>query len=194
VSIRLDAFDRARHRQELRRYTDLELILSGRRLRHLIENEKNIVSPFGESPGAWKLQIEDAMAEWRTRQKSRQAGVGVCLCHAPGSRPLPEFIVAPNAIIGRTTLLYRKKPMVNRSATDSCRLHRCRIRQCALPSQARTEQSDRSDHRHVKTRLRFMQKTDFAHPTGTPTCPCLEQLTSCRLCSVHQEDPPSYKR
>jgi hypothetical protein len=29
-------------------------------------------------------QIEDAMAEWRTRQESRRAGVGICLCHAPG--------------------------------------------------------------------------------------------------------------
>jgi hypothetical protein len=29
VSIQLETFDRARHRQELRRYTDLELILSG---------------------------------------------------------------------------------------------------------------------------------------------------------------------
>jgi hypothetical protein len=61
VSIRLETFDRARHRQELRKYTDLELILSGRQLRTLIENEKNIVSPF-ESPSGWKLQIEDAMA------------------------------------------------------------------------------------------------------------------------------------
>jgi hypothetical protein len=88
VSIRLETFDRARHRQERRRYTDLELILAGRQLRSLIGNEKNIVSPCGESPGGWKLQIEDAMAEWRTRQKSRRAGVGVCLCHAPGSQTI----------------------------------------------------------------------------------------------------------
>ena len=88
MSIRLETFDRSRHRQELRRYTDLELILSGRQLRHLIENEKNIVSPFGESPGGWKLQIEDAMAEWRTRQAFRRAGVGVCLCRAPGSEAI----------------------------------------------------------------------------------------------------------
>jgi hypothetical protein len=87
VSIRLETFDRARHRQELGDYTDLELILSGRRLRYLIENEKNIVSPFGESPSGWKLQIEDAMAEWRTRQESRRA-VGVCLCYAPGSQAI----------------------------------------------------------------------------------------------------------
>jgi hypothetical protein len=87
VSIRFEAFDRARYRQELRKYTDLELILSGRQLRTLIENEKNIVSPF-ESPSGWKLQIEDAMAEWRTRQESRRAGVGVCLCHAPGSQAI----------------------------------------------------------------------------------------------------------
>jgi hypothetical protein len=85
MSIRLETFDRARHRQELRRYTDLELILAGRQLRHLIGSEKNIVSPCGESSSPWKLQIEDAMAEWRTRQASRRAGVGVCLCHAPGS-------------------------------------------------------------------------------------------------------------
>ena len=85
MSIRLETFDRARHRQELRRYTDLELILAGRQLRSLIENEKNIVSPFGEPAGSWELGIEDAMAEWRTRQASRRAGVGVCLCHAPGS-------------------------------------------------------------------------------------------------------------
>jgi hypothetical protein len=38
VSIRLDTFDRGRHRQELRRYTDLELILAGRQLRSLIRN------------------------------------------------------------------------------------------------------------------------------------------------------------
>jgi hypothetical protein len=92
MSIRLEAFDRSRHRQELRRYTDLELILAGRRLRSLIANEKNIVSPSGESPsespGAWKLQIEDAMAEWRTRQQSRRAGVVVCLCHARGSQAI----------------------------------------------------------------------------------------------------------
>ena len=69
-------------------YTDLELILAGRQLRSLIENEKNIVSTFGESPGSWKLQIEDAMAEWRSRQESRRAGVGVCLCHAPGSQAI----------------------------------------------------------------------------------------------------------
>ena len=86
MSIRLETFDRSRHREKLRKYTDVELILSGRQLRHLIENEKNIVSPFGESPGGWKLQIEDAMAEWRTRQESRRAGVGVCLCHALGSQ------------------------------------------------------------------------------------------------------------
>ena len=55
MSIRFEAFDRARYRQELRKYTDLELILSGRQLRTLIENEKNIVSPSGESPGSWKL-------------------------------------------------------------------------------------------------------------------------------------------
>jgi hypothetical protein len=85
VSIRLETFDRARHQQELRRYTDLELIISGRRLRTLIENEKNIVSPF-ESPSGWKLQIEDAIAEWRIRQESRRAGVGVCPCHALGSQ------------------------------------------------------------------------------------------------------------
>ena len=88
MSIWLETFDRSRHRQELRRYTDLELILAGRQLRSLIENEKNIVSPFGESPGAWELQIEDAMAEWRSRQESRRAGVGVCLCHAPGSQAI----------------------------------------------------------------------------------------------------------
>ena len=88
MGIRLETFDRARHRQELRRYTDLELILSGRRLRHLIENEKNIVSPFGESPSAWKLQIEDARAECRTRQESRRAGVCLRLCHAPGSQAI----------------------------------------------------------------------------------------------------------
>jgi hypothetical protein len=88
VSIRLETFDRARHRQELRKYTDLELILSGRRLRQLIENEKNIVSPFGQSPSAWKREIEDARAECRSRQESRRAGVGVCLCHAPGSQAI----------------------------------------------------------------------------------------------------------
>jgi hypothetical protein len=60
------------------------LILSGRQLRSLIGNGKNIVSPSGESPGFWELQIEDAMAEWRTRQ----AGMGVCLCHAPGSQSI----------------------------------------------------------------------------------------------------------
>jgi hypothetical protein len=87
VSIRLETFERARHRQELRKYTDLELILSGRWLRTLIENEKNIVSPF-ESPRGWKLQIEDAIAEWRIRQESRRAGVGVCLCHTPGSQAI----------------------------------------------------------------------------------------------------------
>ena len=87
MGIRLETFDRARHRQELRRYTDPELILSGRQLRTLIENQKNIVSPF-ESPSGWKRQIEDAMAEWRTRQQSRRAGVGVCLCHAPGSQAI----------------------------------------------------------------------------------------------------------
>jgi hypothetical protein len=54
VSIRLETFDCARHRQQLRKYTDLELILSGGQLRTLIENEKNIVSPF-ESPSGWKL-------------------------------------------------------------------------------------------------------------------------------------------
>ena len=87
MSIRLETFDRARHRQELRRYTDLELILACRQLRSLLESEKNSVSPFGESPGGWKLQIEDA-AEWRSRQESRRAGVSVCLCHAPGSQAI----------------------------------------------------------------------------------------------------------
>ena len=87
VSIRLE-FDRSRHRQELRRYTDLELILSGRQLRSLIENGKYIVSPFGESSSSWELQIEDAVAEWRSWQESRRAGVGVCLCHAPGSQAI----------------------------------------------------------------------------------------------------------
>jgi hypothetical protein len=86
VSIRLEASDRARHRQELRKHTDLELILFGRQLRTLIENEKNIVSPFGESRSGWKLQIEDAMAEWRTRQESRRAGVGVYLCTLRAAR------------------------------------------------------------------------------------------------------------
>ena len=90
--VRLEAFDRARHRQELRRYTDLELILSGRQLRYLIENGKTIVSPCRESPSAWELQMEDAMAEWRTRQESRRTGVCVCLCHAPGSQ-----VITPNA-------------------------------------------------------------------------------------------------
>ena len=33
MSIRLETFDRARHQRELRRYTDLELILAGRILR-----------------------------------------------------------------------------------------------------------------------------------------------------------------
>jgi hypothetical protein len=53
------------------------LILSGRQLRSLIANGKNIVWPSGESPSSWELQIEDAMAEWRSRQQSRRAGVGV---------------------------------------------------------------------------------------------------------------------
>jgi hypothetical protein len=88
VSIQLETFDRARHRQEIRRYTDLELILAGRQLRSLIGNGKNIVSPSGESPGSWELQIEDAVAEWRSRQESRRAGAGVCLCHAPGSQAI----------------------------------------------------------------------------------------------------------
>jgi len=88
VSVRLEAFDRARHRQELRRYTDLELILSGHQLRYLIENGKTIVSPCRESPSTWELQTEDAMAEWRTRQESRRAGVCVYLCHAPGSQAI----------------------------------------------------------------------------------------------------------
>jgi hypothetical protein len=88
VSIRLETIDSARHRQELRRYTDLELILAGRQLRSLIGNGKNIVSPSGESPGSWELQIEDAVAEWRSRQESRRAGVGVCLCRAPGSQAI----------------------------------------------------------------------------------------------------------
>jgi hypothetical protein len=87
VSIQLETFDRSRYRQELRRYTDRELILAGRQLRRLIENEKNIISPF-ESPSGWKVQIEDAVAEWRGRQESRRAGVGVCLCHAPGSQAI----------------------------------------------------------------------------------------------------------
>jgi hypothetical protein len=89
VSIQLETFDRARHRQDLRRYTDLELILAGRQLRSLIANGKNIVSPLGdESPDSWELEIEDAVAEWRTRQESRRAAMGVCLCHAPGSQAI----------------------------------------------------------------------------------------------------------
>jgi len=63
VSVRLEAFDRARHRQELRRYTDLELILSGRQLRYMIENGKTIVSPFRESPSAWEL-LSSAKRLW----------------------------------------------------------------------------------------------------------------------------------
>ena len=55
MSIRLETFDRGRHLQELRKYTDLELILAGRQLRSLIGNGKNIVSPSGESPGSWEL-------------------------------------------------------------------------------------------------------------------------------------------
>ena len=51
------------------------------------EREKHRL-PFGESRGAWKLQIEDAMAEWRSRQELRRAGVGVCLCHPPGSQAI----------------------------------------------------------------------------------------------------------
>jgi hypothetical protein len=109
-------------------------MLAGRQLRSLIENEKNIVSPFGESPGAWKLQIEDAMAEWRTRQKSRQAGVGVCLCHAPGSRPLPEFIVAPNAINGRERRLrsacFHTRSKASRLLEFAYVLAEWRVRQC----------------------------------------------------------------
>jgi hypothetical protein len=57
-------------------------------LSKLAANEKNIVSPSGESTGSWELQIEDAVAEWRTPQESRRAGVGVCLCHAPGSQAI----------------------------------------------------------------------------------------------------------
>ena len=79
MSARLEAFNRA---PGVGRNSDLELIFSDRQLRYLIESEKTIVSPFRESPSAWELQMEDAIAECRTRQESRRAGVYVCTCHA----------------------------------------------------------------------------------------------------------------
>ena len=91
MSIRLETFDRARHRQELRKYTDLELILSGRQLRTLIENEKNIVSPF-ESSGSWKLQIEDAVGMGATGRHPGEpawAYASAMLRPARRSRPGP---------------------------------------------------------------------------------------------------------
>jgi hypothetical protein len=108
VSIQLETFDRARHRQELRRYPDLELILAGRQLRSLIGNGKHIVSPSGESPGCWELQTDDAVAEWRSRQESRRAGVGVCLCHAPGSQT-----ITARARIG-------KRPVMKSGSRGNC--------------------------------------------------------------------------
>jgi hypothetical protein len=114
LSIRLETFDRARHRQELRRYTDLELILAGRQLRNLIESEKNIVSPFGESPGAWKLQIEDAMAEWRSRQESRRAG---------GAYAFATLRAARRSRPGRRC---GKRPDMKSGSPDNCEPHCCR--------------------------------------------------------------------
>jgi hypothetical protein len=89
VSIRLETFDRSRYRQEIRKYTDLELILAGRQLRSLIGNEKNIVSPFGESPSAWKLQIEDAMAEAPGRNPGELAWVYASAMLRAARRPRP---------------------------------------------------------------------------------------------------------
>ena len=72
MSVRLDAFDR--DQQELRQYTDIELILAGRQARNLVASAKTIVSPHRESPSVWDLQLEDVIVEWRTRQTSRRAG------------------------------------------------------------------------------------------------------------------------
>ena len=92
MSVRLEAFDRARHQQELRQYTDIELILAGRTLRQLIENGKHIVTAFPEIPSPFELQLEDAIDEWRARQSSRRVGLNLCPCHVPGDQ-----VITPNA-------------------------------------------------------------------------------------------------
>jgi hypothetical protein len=101
VSIRIEAFDRARHRQELRKYTDLKLILAG----HRPDN------------------CSRTMAEWRARQQSRRAGVGVCLCHAPVSQAITSRArmcvgissVARAAIMSRALLAEKVLPRRHRA-------------------------------------------------------------------------------
>src|SRR5215831_13851321 len=88
MSVRLEAFDRDRHQQELRQYTDAELILAGRQVRNLVASAKTIVSPHRESPSVWDLQLEDVIAEWRTRQAFRRAGISMCPCHLPGRQAI----------------------------------------------------------------------------------------------------------
>src|SRR5262245_42721625 len=43
---------------------------------------------FQEILSPCELQLQDAIAEWRTRQESRRVGVGLCTCHVPGSQAI----------------------------------------------------------------------------------------------------------
>jgi hypothetical protein len=87
MSVALCEIDRGRKQRELRQYTDLELIVSGRNLRKLIANAKMVVSLDGDRGERWEAQLVDAIAEWRSRQAGRRAG-NLCLCHLPGDQAI----------------------------------------------------------------------------------------------------------
>lgn len=82
------AFREIDHRAQLRRYTDLELVISGRDLRSLIVNARMVVSQDGQGAERWEARLANVIEEWRSRQARRSAGLGVCLCHVPGDQPI----------------------------------------------------------------------------------------------------------
>lgn len=81
MSIAFVPFDRQRHRDKLRSLTDPELIKTGRTLRFLLADSKLVVSPPGSHEPPWEIQLQDAITEWRGRQRHPMR----CLCHLPRS-------------------------------------------------------------------------------------------------------------
>ena len=88
MSVAFREIDRATRRAQLRRFTDLELVIAGRDLRNLIASAKMVISLDGDGGERWEAQLVDVIAEWRSRRALRSAGLGVCLCHAPGDTPM----------------------------------------------------------------------------------------------------------
>jgi hypothetical protein len=78
VVIKLEDDSEARRRRELRRYTDLELCVAGSSCRFLMSSGRAI----------WRQQLQEVIDEWRYRQARRRAGIGLCLCHVPGDKPI----------------------------------------------------------------------------------------------------------